>query len=95
MANNYLIKQMKEIDRMKKILQEKIEEVLPEIYAGIALTLSDEKYGWDGDKIEELFADSQSLWQDCTEKEINMIQWCEEETGICVMTDTMAKQLEE
>ena len=93
MANNkYFIEQAKEIERLKKRLKEVTEENVANVYSAIALCLSDVKYGWDSDKIEELFADTQALWNDSNRKGISMPDWCEELTGICVATSERAER---
>lgn len=72
--NNRLINQY-------KLMYQKIKEITPEVYAGIALALH-RKHGWGYKRINDLFALSQDIWNECTYKDINMIQMCEEETGI-------------
>lgn len=54
---------------------------MPEVYAGIALALQ-RNYGWDYEQINELFEGSQRIWEDCNEKNVNMVQMCADETGI-------------
>lgn len=64
-----------------KILYKKIQSITPEIYASFALVLS-RNYGWTHEQIEELFARSQQLWEEVSNSDLNMIQMCDEETGI-------------
>ena len=72
--NNYLINKY-------KMLYKKIEQITPEVYAGIALTLH-RKYGWGYKRINDLFEESQIIWNECINSDINMVEMCEKETGI-------------
>lgn len=72
--NNALINQYRSLEK-------KVHNVVPEVYAGIALALH-RKHGWGFQRINDLFALSQDIWNECGERKINMIQMCEEETGI-------------
>lgn len=72
--NNYLIEQMKRLHTATK-------NITPEVYAGIALTLH-RKYGWGYKRINDLFSESQTLWEECTDKGLNMRAMCYDETGI-------------
>ena len=64
-----------------KMLYKKIEQITPEVYAGIALTLH-RKYGWGYKRINDLFEESQIIWNECINSDINMMEMCEKETGI-------------
>ena len=64
-----------------KMLYKKIEQITPEVYAGIALTLH-RKYGWGYKRINDLFEESQIIWNECINSDINMLEMCEKETGI-------------
>ena len=75
--NKALIEQMK----LQAKLREQIKQVTPDVYAGIALALH-RKYGWGFKRINALFAESQEIWNECVQSDINMIQMCEKETGI-------------
>lgn len=72
--NNYLINKY-------KILYKKINQITPEVYAGIALALH-RKCGWGYKRINDLFEESQVIWNECINSEINMVEMCEKETGI-------------
>ena len=74
--NHVLIEQMK---RVKK----NIDKISPEIYAGIALALY-RKHGWRYKRINELFAESQQIWNECVENGTDMAEMCLNETGIDV-----------
>ena len=64
-----------------KMLYKKIEQITPEVYAGIALALH-RKYGWCYKRINDLFSESQIIWNECINSDINMVEMCEKETGI-------------
>ena len=72
--NNYLINKY-------KILYKKINQITPEVYAGIALALH-RKCGWGYKRINDLFEESQIIWNECINSDINMLEMCEKETGI-------------
>ena len=72
--NNYLINKY-------KILYKKINQIIPEVYAGIALALH-RKCGWGYKRINDLFEESQIIWNECINSDINMLEMCEKETGI-------------
>lgn len=74
--NNALINRYKEMYRQ-------INNITPEVYAGIALALH-RKYKWGYKRINDLFCASQLIWQECVQSDVNMIQMCERETGIDV-----------
>lgn len=65
-------------------MQREINSVLPCVYAGIALALCRTK-GWNGEEIEEVFAESQRIWRDAVDSDVNMAGICLEETGIDVV----------
>ena len=64
-----------------KMLYKKIEQITPEVYAGIALALH-RKFGWGYKRINDLFEESQIIWNECINSDINMVEMCEKETGI-------------
>ena len=74
MKNNDLINRY-------KLLSKKVTSITPSVYAGIALALH-RKCGWGYKRINDLFMQSEEIWRECNEKDINMVQMCEEETGI-------------
>ena len=74
--NNFLINQYRK-------LQESIRDTTPSVYAGIALALH-RKYGWGYKRINDLFCESQKIWNECIQSDIKMIEMCFEETGIDV-----------
>ena len=74
--NNYLIEQYKKAQKV-------INNTTPNIYAGIALALH-RRYGWGYKRINDLFYESQNIWEDCANNGVDMGKLCEEETGIDV-----------
>lgn len=81
MAKNYaLIEYNKRIAQLEK----KVERDAIELYASMALCLSDVKYGWTHDQIEELFVDIAGVWQDSLDRDIDLATWCAEVVDIDV-----------
>ncbi len=76
MANKKLIKQF-------GVMYKQIQNITPSVYAGIALALH-RKYGWGYKRISDLFEESQEIWNECVQGDVNMLQMCEDETGIDV-----------
>ena len=74
MKNNALINHYKRLEKQ-------IANITPQVYAGIALALS-RKYGWEYEQINEIFAGSQAIWNECVDSGVDMIAMCAEETGI-------------
>lgn len=74
MKNNTLINQYKQLSKQ-------VQNITPQVYAGIALALH-RKYGWEYEQINELFTESQAIWNECVQSDVDMIAMCEEETGI-------------
>lgn len=72
--NDLLIANMKRVQR-------EINNILPNVYAGIALALH-RKHGWGYNRINDLFIESEKLWYEATDNNINMVALCLEETGI-------------
>ncbi len=72
--NDLLIANMKRVQR-------EINNILPNVYAGIALALH-RKHGWGYKRINDLFIESEKLWYEATDNNINMVALCLEETGI-------------
>ena len=70
------------IEQMKR-LQRNINNITPEVYAGIALALH-RRYGWGYKRINDLFTESQYIWFECVDLGTNMVKMCYDETGIDV-----------
>ena len=64
-------------------MYQKIQQITPQVYAGIALALH-RKCGWGYKRINDLFGESQEIWEECVHKNIDMVKMCEDETGIDV-----------
>lgn len=79
--NNVLINAYREMERK---LKRQIEQITPEVYAGLALALH-RKHGWGFKRINDLFIESQTIWNECVHSDLNMIQMCEDETGVKVI----------
>lgn len=74
MKNNSLINQYKQVYKQ-------VQNITPQVYAGIALALH-RTHGWGYKRINDLFVESQSIWNECVQSDVDMIAMCEEETGI-------------
>ena len=75
-------KQLLDVYKMQKKLEAEINKVVPEVYACFALVLY--RRGWKPDAIEDLFAETQSEWNDNVNSMDDMIQHVSEVTGIDV-----------
>lgn len=64
----------------KMLLKSYIVYLVPRVYASIAASLWD--MGWEADKIQELFADSQARWQASVRDGWDMLKNVQEVTGI-------------
>ena len=74
MANKRLVNQY-------KAMYQQINQITPQVYAGIALALN-RFHGWEYEQIAELIEESQIIWQECVDSGVDMIKMCEDETGI-------------
>ena len=68
-------------------MYQKINQITPQVYAALALALH-RKHGWGFKRINDLFCESQEIWEECVNKGINMTKMCEDETGIDVVQRT-------
>lgn len=75
MANKRLINQC-------KAMYQQIQQITPSIYSAMAIALH--RHGASFEEIESIFAESQLIWNECVQKDINMPEMCFEETGIDV-----------
>lgn len=64
---------------MKAELDKQINDLVPAVYASIALALS-KHWGFGFERINRLFQQSQEIWEELGDEE--MIKLCEKETGI-------------
>lgn len=65
----------------QKRLQKQSLDVVPKVYAAIAISLQ-RKYGWEFEDINALFNESQVVWNECVETGVDMLKMCSDETGI-------------
>lgn len=68
------------INRQKRLAKE-INDITPKVYAGLALALH-RKHGWGYKRINDLFLESQNIWNECVQSGVDMLKMCEDETGI-------------
>lgn len=59
-------------------------DIVPQIYAAFALTLSYDNYKWTKEQIEDLFNETMALCDASARECVNMCELCEEVTGIDV-----------
>lgn len=78
MANKRLINQC-------KAMYQQINQITPSIYSAMAISLY--RHGVAFEDIESIFAESQNIWTECVQKDINMPEMCFQETGIDVLRD--------
>ena len=82
--NNAYIEKMKRLAQAEKHYQDETNDLVPKVYAALALALHREE-GFGYSRIRRVFAESQKIWQDSLDDERNMIRICKDETGIDVM----------
>ena len=61
-------------------IQRRIEWLVPRVYASIGLALYD-KYKWEQEEIQELFEESQVIWQSSTNMGWDLLKNAEEIVG--------------
>lgn len=64
-----------------KFVHQQAQRITPKIYASIALALC-RKYGWEYEQINDLFGESQNIWNESINCNFDMLEMCEQETGI-------------
>lgn len=87
MAKKKIYHNNKKQDAACKYLHGRIKLVLPYIYSAIALALwnvLDESNEEKERDITTLINESQIIWNQCVEEGKNIVDWCEEVTGIDV-----------
>ena len=75
--------QNKRLIKQCKAMYQQINKITPELYAGIALALH-RKYGWGVKRINDLFTESQEIWTECVQSDLDMTEICVNEIGIDV-----------
>ena len=83
--NKAFINQWKRIEQQASL-------ITPKVYASVALALH-RKYGWGYQRINDLFVVSQHIWNECVDTGADMIEMCEEETGITVANTVTGKEM--
>lgn len=78
------IEQLKAVYRQAKTKKE-IYQVVPEVYSAFAIALHNR--GWDYDKIDSLFDDTQQIWNEYVQNGTSdhMASDCKKLTGIDIM----------
>ena len=71
----------KNLNNRWAFLYKKIDSITPQIYAAIAISLH-RKFGWGYKRINDLFVESQEVWNECVSNGVDMVKKCEDETGI-------------
>lgn len=83
--NNRLLNQLNEMSRRKQAenIGKAADQMVPQIYAAIAMALH-RTCGFGYERINRVFSESQAIWEGFVGKGDEMIELCEEETGISV-----------
>lgn len=68
------------INAQKRTMKQALD-VVPKVYAAIAISLQ-RKYGWEFEDINDLFNESQEVWNECVQTGVDMLKMCSDETGI-------------
>ncbi len=82
--------QNKRLLKQCKAMYKQINLITPNLYAGIALALH-RKYGWGFKRINDLFNESQEIWTECVQSDLDMTEMCLNETGIDVQAKVTGK----
>lgn len=85
--NNRLINSLKEIasrNRMENVGRA-ADEMVPQIYAAVAIALH-RTYGFGYKRINDVFVESQRIWENFDGTPDDMIALCEKETGVTVIS---------
>ena len=69
-------------------------QMVPQIYAAIAIALH-RTYGFGYKRINDIFVESQHIWEDYAGDGAGMVKKCEEETGVTVCSPEEAQRLME
>lgn len=84
--NNNLINSLKAIAERNRIqnVEKASNEIIPPVYAAVALALH-KKYGFGYKRINDVFVESQRIWEEFSGSPDEMVNLCEEKTGISVI----------
>lgn len=94
--NNKLINSLNEIARRNRSqnVMATADQMVPQIYAAIAIALH-RKYRFGYKRINDVFVESQHIWEGYTGDGVGIIKKCEEETGVTVCSPEEAQKLME
>ena len=83
--NNKLINSLNEIARRNRSqnVATAADQMVPQIYAAIAIALH-RTYGFGYKRINDVFVESQHIWESYAGDGAGMVKKCEEETGVTV-----------
>lgn len=68
------------INQQKRLAKE-IGDITPKVYAALAIALH-RRHGWGYKRINDLFVESQEIWNESLQLDEAMLDMCEKETGI-------------
>ena len=94
--NNKLINSLNEIARRNRSqnVATAADQMVPQIYAAIAIALH-RTHGFGYKRINDIFVESQHIWEDYAGDGAGMVKKCEEETGVTVCSPEEAQRLME
>ena len=94
--NNKLINSLNEIARRNRSqnVATAADQMVPQIYAAIAIALH-RTYGFGYKRINDVFVESQHIWESYAGDGAGMVKKCEEETGVTVCSPEEAQRLME
>lgn len=94
--NNKLINSLNEIARRNraKNIDSAANQMVPQIYAAVALALHS-TYGFGYKRINDVFVESQHIWERFSGNGEDMIKHCEEVTGITVCSQEELEKFKE
>lgn len=91
--NNKLINSLNEIARRNRSqnVATAADQMVPQIYAAIAIALH-RTYGFGYKRINDVFVESQHIWESYAGDGASMVKKCEEETGVTVCSPEEAQR---
>ena len=94
--NNKLINSLNEIARRNRSqnLATAADNMVPQIYSAISISLH-RTYGYGKNRINDVFVESQHIWENYAGDGTGMVKKCEEETGVTVCSPEEAQRLME
>lgn len=84
--NQRLLNTLNELARRKRSenVSKAADQMVPQIYAAIAIALH-RTYGFGYKRINDVFIESQHIWEDFNGRPDDMITLCEKETGVTLI----------